>query len=198
MSPVINAHRVLLFAVPLLLALDSSHGRELGIENDPSTLEPTIEEYCQDNPCRGPTRIFLRTDGEDFLFEAPAFWPVVQDGAISILPGEEIYIEAEREGDVLTDLRQVNAVENPEKTFVVKFFQVDEDTGMMLSLRNPFEFTVKFHMQMMDFSGGLHETSSCPAPSGAGIFESWPHPIVQIYLLEPRVLPDQENIACEY
>jgi hypothetical protein len=69
---------------------------------------------------------------------------------------------------------------------------------MVLTITNPLDAPLKFSMQMMDFEGRLHETSSCPVMAEGSLFEMWPHAIPQLVLLDPRILASGDSLVCQY
>jgi hypothetical protein len=161
----------------------------------------SLDEVCMSHPCRKDVHLSFRTDGEPVNQTIPLYWPRVFNGVISVLPGESFFIEAELIDGKLTNLGEVQENKNPEKTIVIKMSQMDGSIGMMLSLSNPFEgVALKFNMDMIDFSGKPHQTSSCPVMPNASIFESWPHPIPELIIKNPKAIPvaEMESMACVY
>jgi hypothetical protein len=130
--------------------------------------------------------------------------PVIQSGVISILPGEKLFIEADLVDNKIVNLKHVKTNLNPARTFVLEFDQSDcygyikGGICMLLSLKNPFGVPIKFNMEMVDLRGGLHQTSSCPGFPGSTIKEHWSHPIPQLNIANPRVLPESCPFGCEY
>ncbi|MGH8104749.1 MAG: hypothetical protein ACREO2_00360, partial [Arenimonas sp.] len=106
---------------------------------------------------------------------------------------------AEVSGDTLINFKVVKEVVDPKKTIVVSFTQED-DGGMMLSVSNPFERTLKFNMAIMPIDKeALYKTSSCPILAGGRVFEMWPEPIFQILLTNPKLLDDKDQtMVCIY
>ena len=67
---------------------------------------------------------------------------VLPENTVQVYPGEELYIEADVENDVLVNLKNVGEIKNPEKTLIIKFSQICDGRkhqAMMLSVFNPFE-----------------------------------------------------------
>lgn len=163
--------------------------------------ELTLDKVCMDHPCRENVHISFQTDGEAVDQTIPLYWPRVFNGVISVLPGESFFVEADLIDGELVNIQEVLENSNPEKTIIIKMSQVDGSVGMMLSLSNPFkEVALKFNMDMIDFAGQPHQTSSCPVMPGASIFESWPHPIPELIIKNPKVIPvsEMESMACIY
>lgn len=166
--------------------------------NEKEADNPSLQEYCRQNPCRAKTTIALRSKTGDYKQSMSFFWPAIQENAISILPGEQLYIEADIVDDELINLSQVLENENPNKTFVLEFSQIAGSYAMMLSVKNPFDVRIKFNMEVMDFRGGLHKTSSCPLGAQSSLFESWPQPFVQLFMINPSILSEDDNMGCVY
>ncbi len=67
---------------------------------------------------------------------------VLPENTVQVYPDEELYIEADVEDNVLVNLKNVEKIENPEKTLIIKFSQIcdgKKHQAMMLSVFNPFE-----------------------------------------------------------
>ncbi|WKD48945.1 hypothetical protein [Microbulbifer spongiae] len=178
------------------------HEKKIPQNNKEQPIERlSLEEFCQTNECRKDVHIKFRTDGEPFEQKMAMYWPRVFDGVISVLPGESFYVEGDVANGKLVNLKEVPKVVSPEKTITIKFSQMDEKAMMMLSLSNPFEDVIlKFNMEMMDFSGNPHQTSSCPVMPGGSIYESWPHAIPELIIKNPVAKPkdEMESLACIY
>ncbi len=157
------------------------------------------EADCAEILCRDPMTVRLVTgSGEthETTFDQPL--PIVIKGkAVTIFPGEEIFVEAEVVGGRLVNLQAVEAVRSPVRTLTLNLAQQD-DGGMLFTAINPFPTLLKYHLQMMlPTSDALKKTSSCPVmPDGGFVFEHWPHPIFQLVLTDPRL--DAEASRCEY
>ena len=161
----------------------------------------SLEQVCIDNPCRKNIHISFRTDGNPVNETIPLYWPRVFNDVISVLPGESFFVEAELINGKLTNLREVQENKNPEKTIVIEMSQMEGSIDMMLSLSNPFEgVALKFNMDMIDFRGEPHQTSSCPVMPKASIFEAWPHPIPELIIKNPKVIPmsEMQFMECIY
>jgi hypothetical protein len=115
---------------------------------------------------------------------------------VSIFPGNELFVEADIEGNSLVNLRVIDTVENPEKTLSFQLSQ--SSSGSMLSVKNPFNVSIKYHVNMVDLDGNHHKTSSCPLTPKGGAFEMWPHPIPQLEIFNFRVIDISGGGRCEY
>ncbi len=72
---------------------------------------------------------------------------VLPENTVQVYPGEELYIEADVENDVLVNLKNVGEIKNPEKTLIIKFSQICDGRkhqAMMLSVFNPFEKDLEY------------------------------------------------------
>lgn len=170
-------------------------------ENEQSTEQVSLEEFCQTNECRKDVHVKFRTHGEPVDQKMPVYWPRVFNDIISVLPGESFYVEAEVYDGKLANLKEVPEIVNPEKTISIKFSQTEKKTMMMLSLSNPFDDVIlKFNMEMIDFDGNPHQTSSCPVVPGGSIYESWPHAIPELIIKNPVAKPkeEMESLVCIY
>ncbi|MGH8109550.1 MAG: hypothetical protein ACREO1_12650 [Arenimonas sp.] len=165
-----------------------------------NTVEEAKEAMCKDDLCQRDLRILLKLkDGKSYDKTFDVFPPVVQDIGLMVAAGQKLNIEAEVSGDTLINFKVVKEVVDPKKTIVVSFTQED-DGGMMLSVSNPFERTLKFNMAIMPIDKeALYKTSSCPILAGGRVFEMWPEPIFQILLTNPKLLDDKDQtMVCIY
>ena len=189
-------------AATFLVACQTTPVQENGKHNiKPEGESLSLEAICMTHPCRKDVRVSFRTDGDPVDQTIPLYWPRVFNGVISVLPGESFLIEADIVDGQLTNILEVSENKNPHKTITIKMSQMDGGVGMMLSLSNPFKnVALKFNMEMIDFAGKPHQTSSCPVMPNASIFESWPHPIPELVIKNPTVIPvsEMESMACVY
>ena len=117
---------------------------------------------------------------------------------ISIFPDEQVYVEATVKDNKIVSIRNVHTLSNPGSTLTFKFSKMDGGKGMMLSVKNPLDNAIKYHIDMVDFKGGLHHTSSCPNMAGLSVFESWPHPIPEIRITNFHFAASNEGSVCIY
>lgn len=159
-------------------------------------LDPETAEMCAKIQCLLDVRITMKDEeGKPFDRYYPAL-PVVQPGGVSVYAGHEVLIEAELENGQLVNLRRVEEIADPSRTISSRLEQ-DDDGGMMLVTRNPFDKPLRIRMGMMPMGhDGLVRTSSCPVRPGMGAYEMWPYPIFQIYLGDMRLLEEGENMSC--
>lgn len=162
------------------------------------TLGMSLQSFCETNACRKNSRIVLRTGQDTLNANLDMFWPVLHDGVIHVLPGEKLYLELDWEGNSLRAIRQVPAVVDAARTLTIEFLQRDAALDMVLQVRNPFAFPIKYHADMGNFQGGVTQTSTCPVRAGMISIEQWPHPITQLILSGVQRLPDDSPGTCEY
>lgn len=158
----------------------------------------TLDEYCSEFTCRKNIVIQLMTNAGLVEQSLAQYWPVVQGDRLSLLPGDKVYIEAELSDGQFVNLNRVEAITDPERTMVFDFSQSDDGVDMFLSVSNPFDQVMKYHLDMLDFEGNFHQTSSCAIMPGTGVFEHWPHPIPELIVSNIRALAEADNISCEY
>jgi hypothetical protein len=167
-------------------------------QDQPSVVAPeALEKECLKMACRRDVQVEIRRDdGSVFKKTFALLPPAVQPFGVSVLAGQTIHIEAEVDGNRLTQLTAVDKVTAPAKTMTASLEQVD-GKGMMLVVTNPFAKTLKFNMGMMGLgSDRLLKTSSCPIVPGGKIYEMWPYPLFQIVLSNARLLEPDANPGC--
>ncbi len=185
-------------AITILLLLFLA-SKLLQAKDSTSLSEQTALEQrmCAETKCQRNLRVILKQkDGKIYDKTFAVFPPTVQDFGIAVVAGQNIYVEAEIEGDRLTNYRVVEQIVNPKTTITAKFEQM-EDGGMMLTLHNPFNKTLKFNMGIMPLDAeDLYKTSSCPVIAGGNSFEMWPYPIFQLVLSNGRLMEPSNSVAC--
>ena len=150
-------------------------------------------QLCKQELCRPPgsVKVVLRS-GEVFetSFDLPT--PIVLGGkAITIYPGEELYVEAQLglEPNESLILRAVTENKHPEKTLTLKMWQEPGKAGTFLQVTNPMSKAIKYSALMMSTqSETLYKTSSCPVLDRKASYEHWPHEIFQLVLTDFRVV----------
>jgi len=100
--------------------------------------------------------------------------------SISVFPNQTVFVEATVNDKKFVSLKRVDSVSDPNITMTFRFFSTDGGKSMMLDVKNPFDRFVKYNIDMVDFKGNLHHTSSCPVLSRREGFEFWPHPIPEL------------------
>ena len=158
----------------------------------------TMENLCKVAKCRENRSLKFRTDSGIFEQTLPLYWPAAYKNKISLLPGDVLFIEAEETDDGLGNFKLVDKIVNPEKTIEFSFTQMDEKLDMMLSVKNPFSKDIKYHLDMIDFSGKPHKTSSCPVRANISVYEHWPHVIPELILTDMHFLEPNDVMSCVY
>jgi hypothetical protein len=128
--------------------------------------------------------------------------PVVQPGLVSLYAGEAVTLEADVEGDRLTNLRVVSSELHPDRTIHLELVQrplPGSPSAMLLTVRSGFSRPLKYSLGMMllnERSDQVYSTSSCPVFTGA--FESWPHAIFQLVFTDFQLLDpsDKSQLVC--
>ena len=188
----------ILILILCFLSACNSATKKVDAQTTQGSEASSLENFCAENHCRKNRRVTFMTDGEpvDELLEL--YWPIVQGDKISLLPGDKIYVEAEIVDGMFSNFKQVEEIVNDEKTIVFDFQQMEGKVDMMLNVKNPFQKAVKFHVDMIDFKGNAHQTSSCPVMSGGGVYEHWPHAIPEIILSNIRAVELTDIAGCIY
>jgi hypothetical protein len=159
----------------------------------------TLDEFCQSNDCRKNTHIKFNTNEGAVDQILPLYWPAAQYDKISILPGDHLFIEADViDGKLLANFKLVSEITHPDKTIHLYFKQMESSLGMMLYVKNPFAKSIKYHINMIDFSGKPHRTSSCPITENLSVYESWPHPIPELSLTNMHFMDVDDETICIY
>lgn len=154
------------------------------------------QRYCETRSCRGPIHVELEREGaEPFVLDAPIGPPVVQEGIVTILAGEIIFVEGRPAPTRLVSVRQVPRPVHPERTLMLSLWQQRKDAGgfeMVLEVRNPFEQPLKYLLAMQLPDGDeLVATPGCRVQSRSRAVQVWSQPIFQLvvsgfFLLDPK------------
>ena len=123
---------------------------------------------------------------------------VGEDAPLSIHPGEQIYFAITMDNNTIVDARIVDAITDPESTLILKLIEMDDGKGMILSVENPLTVAIKYHINMVDYQGKLHATSSCPVGAGLSVYEAWPHFIPELRFTNIHVASEEEKTRCIY
>lgn len=111
---------------------------------------------------------------------------VLPNNTIQLYPGENIYVEVELAGGVITSMNAVKENINPSKTLVISFTQTISNKthkSMLLKITNPFKEKLYysaaiFLMQQKKWVN----TDVYPVEAEISSFESWPDIITSIAL----------------
>lgn len=196
-------HISTVFVSGVILALAGCGGAAvkpgLALGSRPAT-EAEFAAYCQTAACRKDVHFTLKREGKPpFEYNVALFPPIVSNGVLTLLPGDHLLVEATPTATGLTDLKVVETMRDPSRTLVISFTQGDDDTGMMLSITNPFDKTLKYGADMMLLDGDerFHHTSICPVMAGLSSFEMWPQPIFQLVLGHWRFATGKDAGTCD-
>jgi hypothetical protein len=186
--------RSILLAVGAAICVSASASQQPASDDG---LSAEDREMCAQIKCQRDLRVALKDkDGKPYDRTFAAFPAIVDRGTITIVAGQQLYIEADIAGDRLVNLVAVDQMRQPSKTVTARFSQA-KDGMMLLELRNPFDRPLKFNIGMMPLDKEeLYKTSSCPVMAGKMLFESWPYPIFQLVLANPRLLVADASQEC--
>jgi len=115
----------------------------------------------------------------------------VKDKILQIYPSEKIFIETEIKSDSIYSMSVVKENLNPKKTIIVEFNQKVEGRihdGMTLSVKNPFDKTLKYEALM--YINGRTEwipTSIIPIRPNLVNYELWNDVILSLVLVEWKI-----------
>ncbi|MBR9915280.1 MAG: hypothetical protein GYB32_10725 [Algicola sp.] len=112
----------------------------------------------------------------------------VQDKILQIYPSEKIFIETEVKSDSIYSMSVVKENLNPERTIIVEFNQNVKGrihVGMMLTVKNPFDKSLKYEA-LMFINGGTEwiPTSIIPIRPNLVSYELWKDVILSLVLVE--------------
>jgi len=124
--------------------------------------------------------------------------PNVGSTVLSIFAGEQAYVEVAVQNKMIVGIQKVRNVIDPKSTMNFKFMKDESRKIMTLSVENPLTSPVKYHIDMVDYRGGLHNTSSCPVLAGKSVFEIWSHPIPEIRITNFHFASEAEETICIY
>ena len=122
----------------------------------------------------------------------------IESTQLSIVGGEQVFVEITVQENMIVGIKKVTKIIDPQSTMTFNFMKDDNRKSMMLSVKNPLGRPVKYHIDMVDYRGGLHNTSSCPVMAGLSVFESWPHPIPELRITNFHFAAEQEETVCIY
>ena len=110
----------------------------------------------------------------------------------NVYPENPIEIEVMSEGENL-----VPKTGETESIGSLSFSLTAPGGNAMMSVKNSSQSTIKYDLYMVDSSGRLHYTSSCPLLPGLSVFESWPHFIPEIVVTNARVFDEEQGYVCQ-
>jgi hypothetical protein len=149
------------------------------------TPEQARDEVCQRVACRPATTVRLKLNAKEYSeMEFPKA-PYVAEGFINVLVGEEILVEFEDVGGVLSNPRYVKTTDKPERTISFRLEQTYD--GTVLRVKNPFEKSITYDCLIQHYSEQrLRKTTIVPVRGGLMSFEMWPYPVAQVVLSNVR------------
>ncbi len=118
--------------------------------------------------------------------------------SVEVFAEQKIAFEAEIKAGVFIGFKPVLEILHPERTLVFELKPMDQDRGMMLTAKNPFNKPLKYHINMIDFKGRAHKTSSCPIAAESSSYEMWPHPIPLIVISQFHFIEESSGMRCVY
>ncbi len=134
------------------------------------------------------------------ILEVPYSEPspvVASNGRVTIRLGEEITLAMRIENGVIQGWESVPASTDMAGKITLSLSQ-EHPPGVMLTVKSGLKQDLKFNLGMrMPEQEGLYKTSSCPLRAGLMLFESWPHPVVELTLASFRFLPAEASHRCE-
>lgn len=158
-----------------------------------------IDDACARLPCLHDVRIkLIRTDGTTFDRTYKQLPPNVQHSTVAVYAGQTIHVEAEIDHGKLVHLHAVDTVKHPKRTLTFHLWQ-DPTNGMMLTVSNPFDKMLKFHMGMMPLAHPVVlKTSSCPVIAHGFGMENWPDPLFQVIITDGHFVEAGHHPGCVY
>ena len=169
-------------------------------QQQPEPPPRTLEEACARWKCRPATEVRLQTkEGEPITRTFPA-GPYTDGTLVQILPGESFAFTGDLQGDRLTHLRLVEGPAAERDALVVSFQQreVGGAPSMILKVESRFPRTLKYRAGMLlPQAKGIRTTSSCPVMAGKLAYETWPHPILVVYMKDITVVPEGGPMKCD-
>lgn len=151
------------------------------------------EDICEEVECRDPRRVILRLNNGEFYREEIVASPFVWGDSIYLLPGEGFYVEFERQGRKLVNLRYAAERTRLTDTLYVVYAQVQDATGRYVSSLS-IDLTGFGRLAFDAFA--YVPGSSTPRQlfphtrvyNDSGFTQAWPTPFVQVVLTNFRVV----------
>lgn len=185
-------------ATVLLLALAMGSPRAVG--QTPKHNAPqaqTLDALCSRLPCLHDLHIRLvREDGSLFERTYKQLPPTVQNDFVAVYAGQTVHVEADIDHGKLVHLHAVDTIKHPKRTLTLHLWQ-DAKNGMMLTVSNPFDKMLKFHMAIMPLAHPVAlKTSSCPVVAHGFSMENWPEPLFQVFIEDGHSVDAAHNPGC--
>lgn len=157
-------------------------------------------ELCQKVLCREPTTVrLLLNDGGIVEVPFEDVTPIVlPKGWVTVLPGEEVHIAFDVDGNKIRNPRAIRQPAESPYTLTFRFSQDPETGASFLVVGSTGDHVIKFDLGMMlPEDDGIRATSSCPVRARANLYEQWPHPVFQFVIARFRVLAPGSAMQCE-
>ena len=169
--------------IPMLLILLSTCLVSMGQRQQ--TPEQARETICQRVPCRAVTTVRLKLNNKEYFEMEFPKGPYVAEGFINVLAGEEVLVEFDDTGGMLSNPHYVKTATKPERTVSFRLEQTDE--GTVLRVKNPFTKSIMYDCLIQHYSEQrLRKTSIVPVQAGLTSFEMWPYPVAQVVVSNVR------------
>lgn len=183
--------RIVVALFALLLAMPA-----LAQDAEAEQRAKEIEAFCAKTHCRPARTVRLRLeDGSSFEKDVPRLPIVLPNGWITLFAGEQVHIELTADRDALA-ARAVPKVVSPKSTVSFRLTQTD-GAGMRLAVSHNLPASLKFSLGMMLPSGGdLRGAPSCAVGAGVVSYETFPHPVFQLVIVNLRFLPEGAALSC--
>jgi hypothetical protein len=144
---------------------------------------------------REPFTLKLRVDKEHYYEQHFDKVPYVIENDVYIFAGEAFGIRLEIKNDQISGITYEPDVAKADVLFT---FSQEKDLqggkGMMLIIQNRTTHTMLLDALMtVPQSKAIQSTSIVPIAAGLSDYESWPHPIVQLVLRNPRFAENPEK-----
>jgi hypothetical protein len=107
----------------------------------------------------------------------------VTDDSVRLIPGDDVYIAADQNGDALVNLRRVPAPAAPMNVIHLVFAQqtLSGTRTTTLDVDNFFTRQLVYHAAISDAAtSGASNTDTCPVPHGITDDELWSQPLAAI------------------
>lgn len=161
-----------------------------------------FKKACESVPCRRNVTIhLLKKDGTFFDQKPELLPPMIQDGFVTLYPGDKVRLIPVFKYGKLRDWRLApDPEEEAPEVISIEFRQVEGEPGMMATISKNSGPAIKLSLGMLVIDGPDHpvKTSSCALRSGKWMStEAWPFPIYSLLIGKVEQLPDGASETCE-
>jgi hypothetical protein len=144
-----------------------------------------------DDVFREPFTLKLHVDKQHYYEQKIAKTPYVHQNAVFLFKDDEFGLTFDIQNKSIRSVKYQKDLKKADVT--LKFTQVilADGTGtMMLHIQNNTKHTLNFDAVMtVHTEKKPMRTSILPVRPGLGLFETWPHPILQLVLINIRIAP---------